>query len=143
MKKSIKKLVSVIMVMSMLVCSAVVPASAEEFVPEVEFIFIDATGAPITPFASDVLSNWSPSLSGTAYGASMTFTGFYTGSVVIRLQNSSGTTLASFTESFTNRASVSGTRSRTNPTGTYRIQIEITVNGVSGTTLRNSHFINI
>ena len=143
MKKSIKKLVSVIMVMSMLVCSAVVPASAEEFVPEVEFIFIDATGAAITPFASEVLNSWSPSLSGTTYGASINFTSFYTGSVVVRLQNSSGTTLASFTESFTNKASVAGTRSRSNPAGTYRIQIEITVNGVSGTTLRNSLNIKI
>jgi len=135
-----KKTISALLAICMLAGLGIVHAGAQAAQPEIEIIFVNATGAPITPFASQHLSSWSPSLTRTLYGASLTFNGFYTGSVTIELHNSSGR-IAWFTESFTNKAGVSYTRSRSTAAGTYKIVIKLTIS--STTTERESSWMLI
>ena len=87
----------------------------------------------ITPFASSNLNSWSPLLSKTSYGAQVSFVGSRSGSIKIELQNSSGTAIASFTETFTNKSSIGYTKSRTTASGTYRIVIKVTISGSTET----------
>ncbi|MDR2568930.1 MAG: hypothetical protein LBD23_01365, partial [Oscillospiraceae bacterium] len=72
-----KKKLSVLMALCMLVCGAVtaVPASAQVQ----ETIIIIDDGGLFEPFASDVLRSWSPSLSRSNYGASITLTNVFSG----------------------------------------------------------------
>jgi hypothetical protein len=93
------------------------------------------------PFASDHIRSWAPLLSRTSYGAQVTFTGTFSGTIRVELQNSSGSVQAFFTESFTNRNSIAYTRNRNTPSGTYRIVIRVTINNT--TTVRTSHLITI
>jgi hypothetical protein len=125
MKKSgIKRTLSAILAVAILACGALTATASaitEQPVTEVvqEIIF--------EPFASEHLRAWSPLLSRTSYGAQVTFVGTRSGSIQVELQNSAGTRIASFTETFTNRTSIGFTRNRNTPTGTYRIVIHVTI----------------
>jgi hypothetical protein len=133
-----KKRLSVLMALCMLLCGvgAAIPASAQT--PEVIIIIDDGL---ITPFSSDVLSSWSPSLSRTNYGASITLRNFHSGTVTVELHDRNGYIIG-FSESFTNRISLAPTRSRSTPAGTYKIVIHIRISG-HGTTTRESHWMNL
>jgi hypothetical protein len=95
----------------------------------------------ITPFASSNMSGWTPLLSKTSYGASVQFVGSRSGTIKIELQNSSGTVVASFTETFSNKTNVAYTKSRTTASGTYRIVIYVTISGSTET--RTSSYMNL
>jgi hypothetical protein len=134
-----KKRLSLILAVCMLMCGATTAVPATAQTQEV-IIIIDDSGL-IVPFASDVLRNWSPSLSKNNYGASITLTNFFSGSVTVELHGQSGY-ITGFTDSFTNRATLAPTRTRTTAAGTYKIVIHITISG-HGTTTRESHFMNL
>jgi len=134
-----KKRLSLILAVCMLACGAVTAVPATAQTQEV-IIIIDDSGL-IVPFASDVLRSWSPALSRSSYGADISLTNFFSGSVTVELHNSSGR-IAHFTDSFTNRITLAPTRSRTTAAGTYKIVIHITISG-HGTTTRESHFMNL
>jgi len=130
-----KKLFSAILAVCMLACGVcAIPAGAQE-ASRAAYID-DGDGCR----ASDVLANWSPSLSKSAYGASITLRNFHSGSVTVELHNSSGY-ITGFTESFTNKISIAPTINRTTASGTYKIVIKITING--NTTTRESSWIGI
>ncbi|MDR1753610.1 MAG: hypothetical protein LBR74_01740 [Eubacterium sp.] len=139
MKKEIKKIMSTIIAISVLVCGSVAAATAV-----VENQQDLAVGSDIVPMrASPVLASWSPLLSQTSYGADIDLTDDFTGMVTVRLQNSGGATIAQFFKTYTDINNIFAVTSRTTPTGTYRIEIEIKANGISGTTIRNSSYFII
>ena len=121
MKMARRKMVSILMAAVMLVSAGVVsvPVAAA------------GTGGiiEITPFASDVVVSWTPYLTKTAYGADIELKNYYSGTITVELQNSSGTKITSFTQSFTNKNYLSPFTSRTNASGTYKVVITITING--------------
>jgi hypothetical protein len=138
-KSTIRKTLSAVMAVTMLLCGAVTAtASANEPIQQIEST-IEFIG--FEPFASEHISSWAPLLSRTSYGASVSFVGMRTGSIEVELQNSSGQRITSFTESFTNRPSISVNRARTTAAGTYRIVIRVTIN--SQTTTRESRYMAI
>ena len=131
-KTTIKRAVAAIMAIAMLMCGAfsvTAGAVTEKDTPTL----VEANFIEITPFASNYMSNWTPMLTKSLYGASVTFTGSYSGSIEIELQNSSGNKITSFTQSFSNRNNIAYTTSRTTASGTYRIVIRVTINGTTET----------
>jgi len=130
-----KKVVSAILAVCVLFCGTLTVTAATT-----EKVSATVGGIEIVPFASDYLSSWSPLLSKTQYGASIEFTGAYSGSVVVELHNSSGR-IDSFSESFSNRAGVAFVTSRTIAAGSYKIVIKVTISGT--TTTRESSFMNL
>lgn len=134
-----KRIVSGFLAVAMLACGALT-ATAGAATNTSDPVAV-AQELVFEPFASEHISSWSPLLSRTAYGASVTFNGPKTGSVFVELQNSSGTTIASFTENFTSRNSIAYTRNRTTASGTYRIKITVTISGVA--TSRTSSYVII
>jgi hypothetical protein len=131
-----KKLITAILAVCMLFCGALV-TTASAVTPEVP---IEASFIGFEPFASEHIRNWSPLLSRTSYGANITLTGSFSGTVVVELHNTTRM-IDSFSHSFTNRTTVLATTSRTTAPGTYKIVIRVTINNV--TTVRESSFINI
>jgi len=131
--KRITRLAALIAMMSILVCGGVAVTSASAAANNGAVV--------ITPYASEYISGWSPLLSKTSYGASVSFTGTYSGSVTIKLQNSSGSTIDSFTESFSSKSNIAYVTARTTSSGTYRIEISVTISGT--TTTRTSSYMNI
>jgi hypothetical protein len=123
----------------MMVCgaAAAVPVSAQVQ----EEVIIEASSGLITPFASDVLRSWSPILSRTSYGASITLTARFSGTVTVELHNHSGY-IVGFSQTFTDVASITPITSRSTPAGTYKIVIHIRISG-HGTTTRESSFMNL
>ena len=138
-----KKAVSAILAVCMLFCGVLVTTTSAntEATFEMAEQSMSAGYIEIMPLASEHLSNWSPLLSRTAYGAHVTFVGTRSGSIRVELQNQSGSVIASFTESFTNRNTIGVTRNRTTAAGTYRIVIHVTISG--STTTRTSNWIRI
>ncbi|MDR2532395.1 MAG: hypothetical protein LBC82_06095 [Oscillospiraceae bacterium] len=137
-----KKVITAVLAVSMLLCgSLTVTAGASVSVndPIIEIIIDDGSGDMVI-MASPHLTGWSPLLSRTMYGASISFNGNYSGTAVIELHNTSGR-IASFSHSFTNRNSIAPVTSRTTAAGTYKIVIKVTISGT--TTERESSFINI
>ena len=138
-KRTISATMAAVMAVTMLFCGAfsvTAGAMVAEEVP-IEIIIIDENGTR----ASDHIRAWSPLLSRTSYGASVTFTGNYSGKIKIELQNSSGTTIDWFEETFTNRNSIAYTKARATASGTYRIRITVTIG--STVTPRTSHYMNL
>jgi hypothetical protein len=134
-----KKALSGVMAVAILACGAFSATAGATMVAEP----VAELSQEITfePFASDHIRNWTPLLSRTSYGAQVGLTGTFSGSIRVELQNSSGTTIASFTENFTNRNSIAYTRNRTTAAGTYRIRITVTINGSD--TVRTSDWFRI
>jgi hypothetical protein len=134
-----KKCLSLIMAVCMLACGAVtaVPATAQT---QEAIIIIDDSGL-IVPFASNIISSWSPTLSRNTYGANITLRNVFSGSVTVELHDRSGY-ITCFTEPFTNRISIAPMTSRTTAPGTYKIVIKVTVTG-QGTDTRESLFMNL
>jgi hypothetical protein len=131
-----KKFFSVILAVCMLACGAVtaIPAGAVE-------VEIKENIDLITPFASDVLRSWSPILSRNNYGASITLTNSFSGTVTVELHDRNGY-IVGFSENFTNTASLAPFRSRTTPAGEYKIVIHIRITG-HGTTTRESDWLRL
>lgn len=137
--KSIKRILSALLVTTMLFCG-VFTATAGATAPTAPIA--EATqGITIEPFASEHIAGWTPLLSRTMYGARVTLTNRFSGTLRVELQNSAGTTIASFTESFTNANSVTAVRDRATPAGTYRIRITVTISGTA--TTRTSDWLRI
>jgi hypothetical protein len=137
-----KKVITAILVVSMLVCSSLtVTAGASVSVndPIIEIIIDDGSGDMVI-MASPHLSSWSPLLSRTMYGANINFNGTYSGTAIVELHNTSGR-IASFSHSFTSRTSIAPVTSRTTAAGTYKIVIKVTISGT--TTERESSFMNL
>jgi hypothetical protein len=131
-----KKIFSVVLAICMLACGAVtaIPAGAAE-------VEIKDDVTLIAPFASDVLRSWSPVLTRNNYGASISLTARFTGTVTVELHNRNGY-ITEFSQSFTNVASIAPTTSRTTAAGEYKIVIHITISG-HGTTTRESSWMRI
>lgn len=89
--------------------------------------------------ASETISNWTPILTTSQYGAKITLNNFYTGSVIVELWDTSGKT-TSFSQNFSNTNIVTAYTPRTLK-GTYKIKISVTING--GTTNRESSYIDV
>jgi len=134
-----KKAVSAILAVCMLFCGVLVTTAGATFGMAEQSMSASYIG--IMPLASEHLGGWSPVVNRNGYGAQVSFVGTRSGSIRVELQNSAGTTIASFTESFTNRNNISVARARSNPAGTYRIVIHVTIGG--STTTRTSNLIRI
>jgi len=133
-----RKIISGILAVCMLFCGALITTAGATTAVEQS---MEASYIDIMPLASEHIRSWSPLLSRTMYGASVSFTNPFSGSIRVELQNSSGNVIASFTESFTNRSSIAFTRNRATPAGTYRIVIRVTIGNT--TTVRTSAWIGI
>jgi hypothetical protein len=137
-KSRIRRVVAAIMAATMLISGATMTVKAnDDYAPPAELV----QEIVAEPFASEHISSWSPLLSRTQYGASVTFVAPRSGTIRVELQNSSGTTIASFTETFSNRGSIAFVRNRNTPAGTYRIRITVTIN--NSPTVRYSRFMNL
>jgi hypothetical protein len=124
---------------AMLICGAFTAAAgASTAVPEP---IAEVNPIVFEPFSSEHISSWTPLLSRTSYGVSVTFMGLRSGTIEVELQNSSGQRVTGFTESFTNRVSLTVSRNRTTAAGTYRIVIRVTIS--NQTTVRTSAWFRI
>jgi hypothetical protein len=139
-KTTIKRAAAAIMAVAMLLCGAFSVTAGALTVKDTPTL-VEANFIEITPFASNYMSNWTPLLTKSLYGANVTFTSKYSGSIEIELQNSSGGKITSFTQSFSDKNSIAYTTSRTTASGTYRIVIRVTINGTTET--RTSHYMTI
>ena len=138
-KRTLSATMAAVMAVTMLFCGAFSVTSGAVVAEEIpiEIIIIDENGTR----ASDHIRNWTPLLSRTSYGANVTLTNIFSGTLKVELQNSSGGTIAWFEESFTNRSTVAATRARTTAAGTYRIRITVTIGSTA--TPRTSHYMNL
>ena len=134
-KHSIKRILAAALAATMLFCGALTATASANVSNDT---VLEEQGNNAVIYASEHLSSWSPLLSKTQYGAQVSFVGSRSGSILVELQNSSGNTIASFTESFSNRSSIGYTKARTTASGTYRIRITVTING-NGTTRTSSY----
>jgi len=141
-----KRFISMVAVCLLAGGIAVLPVSAEGAVlkeePTVEVAYSSSAekSIPITPFASVYLSDWTPIVGSSYYGADVYFNGSYSGSLTVELHNSSGK-IDSFTQSFTNVKNILALKNRTQSSGKYKIVIKLTINGTL--TERESSFISI
>jgi hypothetical protein len=142
-KTSTKRLLAIVTVLC-IVCTSgisVVPVSALSVgTSNLEI----GVGGDAEIMASNDINSISYSFNSTGYGATISLRRICSGSVYMELQRWNGTRWGfadSTSWTFTNRPSTSGSKSFNASKGTYRIQITITIDGISTTRESSSYVV--
>jgi len=117
-----KKVVSVILVMSMLFMLATpTEAAATRMTAQPTATAVSSISTMSNP---GIGFTWSPILTRTMYGVGFTFNRVQPTTIRVELQNvATGAIIASFSETFTSSSAIAFARPRNTPPGTYRILV--------------------